>query len=332
MKMNNSPVTPTVDFDADGIQHGHLKLPHSSDRSAWGAIMTPITVIKNGSGPTVIMTGANHGDEYEGPVALLNFANNIDLNKVSGRIIIVPMMNYPAFCAGKRTSPIDDGNMNRAFPGKADGTATEKVADYFNRYLLPISDYVLDIHSGGRTLNFVPFAAAHVLEDKQQQSRCEAAMRAFCAPYSVMLLELDAASMYDTAAEQQGKVFVSTELGGGGTTSAYTNTIAKTGVNNFCVHAEVLQGELQTQPSINIDMPDGNCFVTAEYGGLLELLVDLGEQVERGQLIAKIHNIERNGVAPVDYVAPITGILIGRHHPGLIQPGDSLAVVGMKVG
>ena len=115
------------------------------------------------------MTGANHGDEYEGPIALLKLANSLEPSKVSGRVIIVPAMNYPAFRAGTRTSPIDAGNLNRIFPGRPDGSVTEKIADYFQRFLLPLADIVLDYHSGGRTLDFLPFAAAHELPDKEQE-------------------------------------------------------------------------------------------------------------------------------------------------------------------
>ena len=64
-----SPIQPTVDFSADGEQHGFLKLPYSRDDSAWGAVMIPVTVIRRGDGPTVLLTGGNHGDEYEGPIA-----------------------------------------------------------------------------------------------------------------------------------------------------------------------------------------------------------------------------------------------------------------------
>ncbi len=327
--MKSNPISATVDFAADGVQHGHLKQPHSDDRSAWGAIMTPVTVIRNGDGPTVLITGANHGDEYEGPVALLNLANEINPEDVTGRIIMVPMMNYPAFCAGRRTSPIDHGNMNRSFPGRPDGTATEKMADYFNRYLLPLADFVLDIHAGGKTLDFVPFAAAHRLDDKPQQGKCAAAMRAFAAPYSVMLLELDAAAMYDTAAEKQGRIFVSTEVGGGGSTTPTTNEITRSGVRNFCIHAGALRGEPVVRPTINIDTADENCFITAEYGGLLELALELGAPVAQGQLVAKIHNIERTGVEPVRHHAPLSGILVGRHFPGLVRPGDCVALIGM---
>src|SRR5690606_2774959 len=63
--MKPSPISPTVDFDRDGVQHGFLKLPYSRDDAAWGAVMIPLTVVRNGSGPTALLTGANHGDEYE---------------------------------------------------------------------------------------------------------------------------------------------------------------------------------------------------------------------------------------------------------------------------
>jgi N-alpha-acetyl-L-2,4-diaminobutyrate deacetylase len=254
--MSQSPVRTAVDFDAEGVQHGHLKIPYSGDDSAWGAIMIPVTVVKNDVGPTVIFTGANHGDEYEGPIALWWLSNELKSKDIRGRVIIVPAMNYPAFKAGKRTSSIDGGNMNRTFPGRPDGTITEIIADYFNRVLLPMADYVADMHSGGKTLDFVPFACAHVLENKHQQARCIAAMEAFNAPYSLMLLELDSAKMYDTAAEKMGKVFIGTELGGGGSASATTVAIAKRGILNLLKHAGILSGEPERGPSISLVTPD----------------------------------------------------------------------------
>ena len=328
--MSQSPVRTAVDFDAEGVQHGHLKIPYSGDDSAWGAIMIPVTVVKNDVGPTVIFTGANHGDEYEGPIALWWLSNELKSKDIRGRVIIVPAMNYPAFKAGKRTSPIDGGNMNRTFPGRPDGTITEIIADYFNRVLLPIADYVADMHSGGKTLDFVPFACAHVLEDKHQQARCIAAMEAFNAPYSLMLLELDSAKMYDTAAEKMGKVFIGTELGGGGSASATTVAIAKRGILNLLKHAGILSGEPERGPSISLVTPDHRSFVTSEHSGLLEMCVDLGADVKNGEVIALVHDIERTGTQPVEYKATIDGVLAGRHYPSLTQPGDNLAVIAIK--
>ena len=212
--MRASPITTSVDFDKDGVQHGFLRLPHSSDASAWGTVMIPITVAKGGVGPTVLLTGGNHGDEFEGPVALFDLAARIATVELSGRVIVIPAMNYPAFRAAKRTSPLDGGNLNRAFPGDPGGNPTQKIADYFQRTLLPMADYVVDLHSGGKSLDFAPLCAAHVLDDKDQQARCVAAMSAFNAPYSLMLLEPDAIGTYDSAAETMGKTFITTELGG----------------------------------------------------------------------------------------------------------------------
>lgn len=323
-----SPITATVDFEADGVQHGFLRLPYSSDESAWGAIMMPVTVVKRGEGPTALLTGGNHGDEYEGPISLFDLAQKLTAEEVSGRVIIVPAMNYPAFCAGTRTSPIDKGNMNRVFPGRPDGSVTEKIADYFTRVLLPLSDIVLDIHAGGKTLTFLPFAATLSRRDKDLEAKGFEAVSAFCAPWSVRLDAIDSTGMIDAAAEEQGKVFITTELGGGGSASAETVGIAKRGVRNLLRHAGILSGEIEQSPSRWLDLSSEDCLLVAEDPGLLELCVDLGESVTAGDLIARVYPIGKTGVAPLEYRAKIDGLLAGRHFPGLIKPGDCLAVIG----
>src|SRR3546814_12905638 len=100
-----NPISSSLDFDQDGVQHGHLKLPWSRDDSAWGAILIPITVIRNGDGPTALFTGGNHGDEYEGPIAILDLARSLEPAEIGGRVILLPMMNFPAVRSGRRTSP-----------------------------------------------------------------------------------------------------------------------------------------------------------------------------------------------------------------------------------
>ena len=329
--MATNPITSTVDFERDGVQHGWLELPYSRDDSAWGAVMIPIAVVKNGRGPTALLTGANHGDEYEGPTALFELAGALRAEAVTGRVIVVPAMNYPAFRAARRTSPIDGGNMNRVFPGRPDGTVTEKIADYFQRTLLPMADYVLDIHSGGKTLVFLPFAAVHRLDDKAQQARCEAAMDAFGAPYSMTLLEIDAPGMYDTAAEQLGKVFLSTELGGGGSTTPETLAVARQGTRNFLIHAGILEGDVAPSRTLRLDMPDGRCYVTSRSSGLIAYCVGLGQEVSEGDVVARVYDLERTGSAPVAYHALRGGILVGRHFPGVVQMGDVVAVVAEPV-
>lgn len=322
----------TIDLDAPGKQVGFVMIPHSPDDDAWGATRLPIAVIANGDGPTAILEGGNHGDEYEGPVALFDLARSLSADRVKGRVIIVPAMNHPAFLVGTRTSPIDRGNLNRSFPGRPDGTVTQKIADYFTRTLLPLADIVLDIHSGGRTLDFVPFAAAHILPDKTQETACFKAVEAFSAPYSMKMLEIDAVGMYDTTAEEAGKTFVTTELGGGGTGRAGTIAIAKRGVANILRHAGILEGEPDVRPSRWLDMPSDDCFRFSGEDGLIETCVDLGEPVREGEVVARIYPTGRTGLVPAEYRAGLDGILVARHFPGLVKAGDCIAVVGTVLG
>ncbi|MEO1854710.1 MULTISPECIES: N(2)-acetyl-L-2,4-diaminobutanoate deacetylase DoeB [Chromohalobacter] len=333
MSKRPSPVSPTVDFDAEGVQHGFLKLPISTDESAWGAVMIPVTVINNGPGPTALLTAGNHGDEYEGITALLKLSNTLRAEDVRGRVIIVPIMNVPAATAGKRTSGLDGGNLNRSFPGNPDGGVTEQIADYFTRELVPMCDVALDLHSGGRTLDILPFAAAHRLDDRDQEAHSLAGAVAFGAPVAMMMFELDATKLYDTAVESQGKTFVTTELGGGGTTTPERMAIAERGVRNFLIHYGMVEGTLETpaEPQVYVDMPDASCYVQSEHSGLLEMVFALGETVRRGDVIARVYDMTRTGSEPVVYRAQRDGVLVARRFPSQLNMGDTIAVIAQVV-
>lgn len=329
--MSKNPISATIPFDEDGTHHGFLKLPYSRDDSAWGSVMIPITVVANGQGPTALLTGGNHGDEYEGPIALQDLAASLRPDDIKGRVIILPMMNLPAFSKGLRCSPIDGNNMNRSFPGRPDGTVTQKICHYIATELVPMADIVLDFHSGGRTLDFLPFAAAHVLDNKTQERDCMAAMQAFNAPYSVRMLEIDNVGMFDTEVEVQGKVFVTTELGGAGTSTARSVAIAKKGIRNLLIHAGILSGTMELSETIQLDMPDESCFVFAETAGLIEYLVDLGDVVSESQPIARVWPSDRTGQQPETLAAKREGILTARHVPGLIKMGDFVGLVAVQL-
>ena len=111
-----------VDYEKNGKHVGWLYMPHSVTRSAYGNIAIPVAVVKNGTGPTIFLMAGNHGDEYEGQIALCKLIRSIDPGRVQGRIIVMPAANLPAALASARVSPIDQGNLNRAFPGDPDGT------------------------------------------------------------------------------------------------------------------------------------------------------------------------------------------------------------------
>jgi predicted deacylase len=114
----------------------------------------------------------NHGDEYEGQIAVSNLARQLDPAEICGRIILLPMVNFPAAQAGLRTSPVDEGNLNRLFPGNAMGSPTEIIAHYVEDVLMPMADYAIDLHSGGNSLYYPPHCYADKGKTPRKVRRC----------------------------------------------------------------------------------------------------------------------------------------------------------------
>nr|WP_276607939.1 succinylglutamate desuccinylase/aspartoacylase family protein [Alloalcanivorax gelatiniphagus] len=131
--------------------------------------------------------------------------------------------------------------------------------------------------------------------------------------------------------EEQGKVFISTELRGGGTSTPESVALAEQGVENVLRHAGILAGEPLASPTRLLEIPDAAHYLQSEHAGLLEFAVNLGDQVCAGDLIARVHGIERTGVAPAEYLAPVDGLLIGRRHPARISLGDTFAVLAVPL-
>jgi N2-acetyl-L-2,4-diaminobutanoate deacetylase len=323
-------VTATVDFDVPGKQFGYLKIPYSHDASAWGSILEPIVVIANGHGPTVLFTGGNHGDEYEGQIALMKLCRSLDPARVEGRLIVIPCLNLPAVRAGTRFSPIDALNMNRVFPGRREGSVTELIAHYVSQCILPLADAVVDLHSGGKTLHFLPAAIIHRVANAELMRRSLAALEAFAAPVGLVLVELDSAGMLDTTVEDMGKLFVSTELGGGGTVTTETVAIAERGVRNLLAHFGMID-DRESRPGRPrtrlMHTPDGSSYVTADASGIYEILVDPGRDVGAGDAVGQIHLFEQPELPPILQRAGRAGTVICRHVPGLVQRGDCIAVI-----
>ncbi len=213
MTTTESRIGTDIDFDKDGKQQSYLRVPISTNSSAYGTVGIPITAVKQGKGPTILITGGVHGDEYEGPIALSKLARRLTPSMVQGRVLLVPALNLPAALAGTRLSPMDGLNLNRVFPGEANGSITAMIAHYVSTVLIPMADIVVDIHSGGMTLEYLPTILMHELEDADWNRRARAALMAFGAPIALISRELDNAVYLDTIAENMGKIALSAEFG-----------------------------------------------------------------------------------------------------------------------
>jgi len=328
-----SRIVPDVDFDKDGRQHGFLRLFHSTHASAYGYIPIPVVVLKNGSGPTALFTSATHGDEYEGQIALCNLVRNLDPARIRGRVIILPAHNLPAAVAGRRVSPIDDGNLNRLFPGDPDGTVTQQIAHFTESVLLPKADIACDLHSGGSSLNYVPCALIRRVADDTLLKRQLAALRAFGAPLAYIATGGGGSGANHTqsgGAERHGVTMIGTELGGAGTLNRHGLEIAERGLNNLLVHAGILpESDRIASPETRIlDVGGADYYVHSPEAGVLEPMVELGDTVEAGQLAARLHTPETPWLPPVEVCFPRGGFVLCKRIPARTQRGDCLFHIG----
>ena len=184
---------------------------------------------------------------------------------------------------------------------------------------------MLDLHSGGRTLQFLPFCGMHVLDDAAQMAPTRAAMLAFGAPFSVIIDEFDRLGMLDTAVEQLGKVFLFTELGGGGAATAATVAIAERGIQNLLRHLGMIEGAPENVATRLLHSPDASYFVVSEDRGIFEIWSirsrGCGRSADRPGARRRARRVR-----PL-YRAERSGLLIGRRWPGPTRPGDCLAVI-----
>ena len=319
----------TVDFDKPGRQAGFVMFPHSPHDDAWGVTRLPIGIIANGTGPTVILEGGNHGDEYEGSITISEMIRDLDPAKVSGRLIMMPANNVHACTSAQRTSPVDGVNLNRAFPGDPRGTITQQIAAYLTDHIFPMGDAFLDLHSGGSSLQILPSAIIEPVEDSRHYARNVAAVRAFGAPNTVVIGNLGDPRTATATACRAGLTTVGTEMRGGGTVSLDALDICRKGVRNVLAHLGVIEATGNAPPQVGeiLDLPGPAAYVYADDDGVFEPFHELGTPVFAGQPAGRIHRPWDTAFRLVTLCYALDGIVFGRRHLGRVAPGNCVLVV-----
>lgn len=330
-------IITSLEFDRPGKQQGFLQVPYSHNLGGWANVMVPITVIARGKGPTVLVLGGNHGDEYQGQIAAMKLARELVPEMVTGRIILIPSLNLPAARAATRLSPLDGMNMNRAFPGEPEGPVTSQIAHFISTVLFPMSNVVIDIHSGGRSMEFVPCAHMHLVPNLGQRRAMLAAMLAWNSDFAFLYADIAGTGLLPVEAENQGKLVVTTEMGGGEAIPARVHRITQDGLRNVLIHVGVLKGREQTRaslgkpPTILTQALNREDYLLAPESGILEMCVDLGAKVKAGQTVGLLHHLERPDRPPERIIAGSSGYLVTMRAPCLTQQGDCVAVIAKPV-
>lgn len=326
MARSQSRLTAEIDFDRDGKHHGFIRLPYSVHRSAYGWIPIPVACIKNGDGPRVLLMAGNHGDEYEGQVALGKLIRSLEAEEVRGRIIILPSSNFPAAMAGTRTSPLDEGNLNRSFPGDPYGGPTAQIADYIENTLLPECDYVFDFHSGGSSLIYVPSALMRRPQTPRLLEGGIDMLRTFGAPVGYFVDAGWGDHTLTAAAARVGVRHMSTEIAGGGQVTPTALRIMESGIRRVLAKVGALSGEPPPAAAETriMQVRGQDYYVYAPDPGLFDPLVELGDEVTAGTPAAHIHQHDTPWRAPAIAAFGRAGTVICKRVPGRVERGDCL--------
>ena len=320
-----------IDLQADGKATGFVRLPHSVHRSAYGWIPIPIVRIANGPGPRVLLLAGNHGDEWEGQMALGRLIQSLAPEHIRGQLVILPSANFPAAMAGQRTSPIDAGNLNRTFPGDPAGSVTEQIAWWIEHVLLPGFDYSFDFHSGGSSLVYLPSTLAYRDRDPERMARVLGLVRAFAAPVAYIVDAPQSGGRSFTAASiRQGVTSIATEVGGGGYVTPASMALMEDGMRRLLAHVGLLQhAPPRTGPDTRLMQVAGDDhYVYATENGLFEPLVEIGAEVLRDQPAARIHFHHTPWREPLLLRFQRDGLVLCKRGPAPCERGDCLFQLG----
>ena len=279
-----------------------------------GDIRLPATVLHgNGTGKTMLITAGVHAGEYVGIQAAIELSQKLKIEKVNGTIIIVKVMNRPAFEARNGSMGLDDGkNLNREFPGNPDGTEMERLAWAISQELQPAADYYIDLHSGDDYEKLTPYVyyAGAAAEEVVSFSRQMAEQ--VDVPYMVKS-NVTSGGSYNYAASQ-GIPSILIERGGMGDWSYEEVSSTRRDVRNILCHMGIYQGVKNFRTYYPLDVADIR-YQDAEENGLWYPFKKVGDMIREGDILGEVRDYEGN-VKEVS-VAEFDGVLL--YQAGTLQ-------------
>src|SRR4029077_238729 len=243
-----------------------------------------------------------------------------------GRLTLLPWASCPAAMAGMRTSPLDEGNLNRSFPGDPYGGPTAQIADYIESVLLPQCDFVFDFHSGGSSLTYVPSALMRRPQTPETLAQGIEMLRTLGGPVGYLVDAALGDHTLTAAAARAGVRHMSTEIAGGGQVTPTALRIMESGIRRVLVKVGALSGEppLAAAETRIMQVRGQDYYVYAPDPGLFEPLVELGEEVSAGTLAAIIHPHDTPWRASAITAFGRAGTVICKRVPGRVERGDCI--------
>jgi len=305
---------------------GTLEVPAGID----AATSIPVVVLRGAKpGPVLALVSGAHGTEYTSIIALEKVIQSLDAAQVSGTVIILPLVNIPSFEQKvPHVNPVDGKSMNRFYPGKQDGTQTERVSYVITKQVVERCDYLVDYHGGDLDENLRPYAYWPKSGNPKMDATTRDMVLAFGLDHIIVWSDRPkdpAASRYlDNTANTRGKPAIAVEAGYSGTVQTDDVALLANGTLNLMRHLKMLPGApAVVEHPVWLGKVDT---VSSDQTGIFYPLVQRGTYVEAGMKIGYV--TDYFGKTIYEAHAPAAGVVLYICGVPSMKKGDTVSNIG----
>ena len=322
---------PIEDFQPNSIAQGSiqpifLQLGQSGNRRGFGV---PVLVAQgNQPGKTLVVFAGVHGDELEGVQAIHEVFLQLDAKALSGCLIAVTVANLAAYRFTKRLSPIDGLNLARTFPGRNDGTLSERIAHYLSQIIVQHADFFIDLHSGGLTY-LLPTMIGYDARDTRQGRESKEAALHFGTPVMWGHPQVSPGRSLSVAITK-GIPWLYTECPSGGRVSPSQLPYYVEGLLNLMRYLGMLPGSaIRRIPEVHLlGTGDLDRTISVNTDGFLVPKVQILDEVRPNQVVAIVRDLFGRTIEEVRTVHG--GVVSMLRAMPVVSPGDSICLVADK--
>lgn len=274
-------------------------------------------------GKTIIVTAQIHAGEYNGTPAVIQAAQEIIPEKLKGNLVLMHCVNTSGFWKQHwRTLPEDDFNLNSDYPGCADGTTGEKLADWFIKEIFPQADFLLDLHGGSVNEPLAPCLFFPKAEKVEKESL--AAAKALDVPY--LIASRASGGEYSYAATYHGIPGLLLERGYGGFCRDEWISGHKRNIYLLLRHFGMYESE---EPAVEYEpkVYEHTVYLESEKDGLWYPSVKENERIKKGQKLGQLEDMF--GTVIQEFYAEGDGVVFYYTGGLSVRAGDSLVAYGL---
>ncbi|WP_035839440.1 succinylglutamate desuccinylase/aspartoacylase family protein [Kitasatospora azatica] len=290
--------------------------------SSYGVELGIPLIVVNGTqdGPVLCVDAGVHGDEYDGQEAIRRVLAEIDPTTLRGTLVGIPCMNTPAFEAASRAGSIDHLNLNRIFPGDAEGSYSQRLAATFVEQVVPAIDALVDLHTGGAYGEIAPLV---ILQGGYEELATDLAL---AAGHELVWKGGKWGGTVRHPALAAGKPAITIEVGGATYREANVERHMDS-IRNILRRLGMTDGEAQLRDTYTAV---SGTFARSAAGGFFVARAEPGETCKEGDLIATI--VDHYGNTMEEVRAPQEGIVLWVRRIRTVRPGDEVVIFGEVLG